>query len=202
MPIPTQIKQNSKMRLYTNTSFLMKLGMSLICGLFCMTAMAQKITMPIKDDVLHYEDIILFGDSINQEKATVNLEKWIATNQKNWKLQSSKSSIVGGTTIINGIIRVDPEDGDYRSVDGGFTITITMINDRLRYEINELSLIKAGQRFDATAVYKGYQKGEPFMQQKLEQKEAVLMRHEELLRKLDIRIKKIIGSLTAGILIK
>jgi hypothetical protein len=190
------------MRKHPATAFLMKLGLSLICGLFHLLVSGQKLEMPVKDDMLHYEDIILFGDSINQEKATANLEKWVAANQKNWKLQSNKSTLIGGTTFINGIIRVDPEEGDYRSVDGGFTITITMINDRLRYQINELGLIKAGQRFDATSVYKGYRKGEPFMQQKLEQKEAVLIRHEDLLRKFDLRIKKIIASLSAGVLAK
>lgn len=190
------------MRKHPATAFLMKLGLSLICGLFHLLVSGQKLEMPIKEDMLHYEDIILFGDGINQEKATANLENWVAANQKNWKLQSSKSTLIGGTTIINGIIRVDPEEGDYRSVDGGFTITITMINDRLRYQINELALIKAGQRFDATAVYKGYRKGDPFMKQKMEQKEAVLQRHEELLRKLDQRIKKIIASLSASILAK
>lgn len=77
-----------------------------------------------------------------------------------------------------------------------------MINDRMRYQINEFSLIKAGQKFDATAVYKGYRKGDPFMKQKMEQKEAVLQRHEELLRKLDQRIKKIIASLTVGVIAK
>ncbi len=40
------------------------------------------------------------------------------------------------------------------------------------------------------------------MKQKMEQKEAVLQRHEELLRKLDQRIKKIIASLSAGMLVK
>ncbi len=190
------------MRKHPATAFLMKLGLSLICGLIHLLVSAQTLEMPIKEDVLHYEDIILFGDGINQEKASANLEKWVADNQKNWKLQSRKSTLIGGTTIINGIIRVDPEEGDYRSVDGGFTITITMINDRLRYQINELALIKAGQRFDATAVYKGYRKGDPFMKQKMEQKEAVLQRHEELLRKLDQRIKKIIASLSAGMLVK
>lgn len=190
------------MRSYPASPFLMKLAFSLIFGFSQLLLHAQKLEMPMKDDVLHYEDIILFGDSINQSMAEANLGKWVFANQSTWKLQSSKSTLIGGTTIINGIVRVDPEQGDYRSVDGGFTITITMINDRMRYQINELSLIKAGQKFDATAVYKGYRKGDPFMKQKMEQKEAVLQRHEELLRKLDQRIKKIIASLTAGVIAK
>jgi hypothetical protein len=187
------------MRLPTTTAFLMKLWLSLMCGSFHLLAMGQRIELPTRDNMLHYEDILLFGDSITQEKATANLEQWVAANQKNWALKASKSTVVGGTTFINGIIRVDPEQGDYRAVDGSFTLTITIINDRLRYQINELALIKAGQKFDATAVYHGYRKGEPFMRQKMEQKEAVLMRHEELLKKLDQRIKKIIASLKAGI---
>ena len=187
---------------YPASPFLMKLAFSLIFGFSQLLLHAQKLEMPMKDDVLHYEDIILFGDSINQSMAEANLGKWVVANQSTWKLQSSKSTLIGGTTIINGIVRVDPEQGDYRSVDGGFTITITMINDRMRYQINELSLIKAGQKFDATAVYKGYRKGDPFMKQKMEQKEAVLQRHEELLRKLDQRIKKIIASLTVGVIAK
>lgn len=190
------------MRSYPASPFLMKLAFSLIFGFSQLLLHAQKLEMPMKDDVLHYEDIILFGDSINQSMAEANLGKWVVANQSTWKLQSSKSTLIGGTTIINGIVRVDPEQGDYRSVDGGFTITINMINDRMRYQINELSLIKAGQKFDATAVYKGYRKGDPFMKQKMEQKEAVLQRHEELLRKLDQRIKKIIASLTVGVIAK
>lgn len=190
------------MRSYPGTAFLMKLSFSLIFGFSQLLLNAQKLEMPMKDDVLHYEDIILFGEGINQSIAETNLGKWVEANQSIWKLHSNKSTLIGGTTIINGIIRVDPEQGDYRSVDGGFTITITMINDRMRYQINELSLIKAGQKFDATAVYKGYRKGDPFMRQKMEQKEAVLQRHEELLRKLDQRIKKIIASLSAGVLAK
>ena len=95
------------MRKHPATAFLMKLGLSLICGLFHLLVSAQTLEMPIKEDMLHYEDIILFGDGINQEKATANLEKWVAANQKNWKLQSSKSTLIGGTTIINGIIRIN-----------------------------------------------------------------------------------------------
>lgn len=157
------------------------------------------ISLPMREGRINFEEVVIAKSVKGEQQLTSALEKWVQTKARDWKLTISPSKENRSIFIIKGLVRIDPETGDYRAVDASFQLSVHLIDDRYRYELTDIYFIKAGQQFDATEVYKGVIKGDPFMRPKTEKKSAVLERHEELLDKLNKKIALIIQSLKQGL---
>lgn len=165
----------------------------------CIMAIGQQVSLPMQDNSIHYNTVVLTTNNIAPESITEKLNQWINQNTRQYHFTRQNTATIGNLISVKGKVTVDPDKRNQHNVDCEFTMDITIIDGRYRYEIYDFFFLKDEQKFNASDVYKGYLKKDPLVKTAFESKEAAVERHEFLLERLQGKINGLIASMERSV---
>lgn len=167
-----------------------------IAAIFCCAmAIGQELSFPMENNSIHYNNVVLTTNNTTPESITDKLNQWINQNTRLYRFIRQSTPTIGNLISVKGKVTVDPDKRNQHNVDCEFTMDITIIDGRYRYEIYDFFFLKDDQKFNASDVYKGYLKKDPLVKTALESKDAAVERHEFLLERLQGKINAMIASM-------
>ncbi len=171
-----------------------------IAALFaCGISFGQEVSLPLKDNSIHYNNIVLTDNSKSIEAVFDKLAQWVSDNSSKYEFTKEEHPNIANTMTVKGKVNIDPDKRNLHNVDCEFTMDITVIDGRYRTELYDFNFIKAEQKFDASEVYKSYLKRDPFVKTALESKDAALERHQFLLERLQTKVNELLASMQKSV---
>gem|GEM_PF-3798663 len=158
-------------------------------------ASSQDISLPMKDNSIHYNNIVLTDKDKSIEAVFETLNQWIDKNSNQYEFTQKDHPNIPYMTSVKGKVNIDPDRRNMHNVDCSFTMDIVVIDGRYRAEVYDFNFIKAEQKFDASEVYKSYLKRDPFVKTALETRDAALERHQYLLERLQAKVNAMLASM-------
>jgi hypothetical protein len=173
----------------------MKTPLFIAAILSCAMAIGQEVSFPMENNSIHYNNVVITSNNTTPESITEKVNQWINQNTRQYRFERQSTANIGNLISVKGKVPVDPDKRNQHNVECEFTMDISIIDGRYRYEIYGFSFLKADQKFNASDVYKGYISKDPLVKTAFESKDAAVERHGQLLERLQQKMTTMIGSL-------
>jgi hypothetical protein len=165
----------------------------------CVMATAQQVSFPMENNSIHYNNVVLTTNNTSPESITEKLNQWINQNTRQYRFERQNNANIGNLISVKGRVTVDPDKRNQHNVDCEFTMDMSIIDGRYRYEIYDFFFLKDDQKFNVSDVYKGYLKKDPLVKTAFESKDAAVERHEFLLERLQGKINGMIATMERAV---